>query len=143
VGPRRPPREHQFPPGQSGNPKGAKRKPRSIEFDLKALLEQALNKPVTLKQGEKKRLITMVAAGIEQLVAQFAKGDRHARRDLIALADKYGVDLVGDQKRTIQEALAPKYQEILNTYLARQSDKVVACPPVFAPPNLLDDDVER
>ena len=27
VGPGRPPKEHRFKPGQSGNPKGAKRKP--------------------------------------------------------------------------------------------------------------------
>jgi hypothetical protein len=29
VGPGRPPKEYQFKPGQSGNPKGAKRKPKS------------------------------------------------------------------------------------------------------------------
>jgi hypothetical protein len=35
VGPGRPPKEHQFKPGQSGNPKGAKRKPPSLLPDLK------------------------------------------------------------------------------------------------------------
>src|SRR5262245_2460478 len=39
VGPGRPPREYQFKPGQSGNPKGAKRKPRSLLPDLKRLFE--------------------------------------------------------------------------------------------------------
>ena len=53
--------------------------------DLKAALERALNTTVTLKQGERERTVTMAVAGIEQLVAQYAKGDRHARRDLIAL----------------------------------------------------------
>ena len=43
VGPGRPPRAYQFKPGQSGNPKGAKRKPPSIALDLKAALERALN----------------------------------------------------------------------------------------------------
>jgi len=55
VGPGNPPREHQFKPGQSGNPKGAKRKQQSIAPDLKKALEHALNKPVTLKQGDKER----------------------------------------------------------------------------------------
>ena len=86
VGPGRPPKEHQFKPGQSGNPNGARRKPRSIAPDLKALFERALSAKVTLRQGEQEKIITKAAAGIEQLVNQFAKGDRHARRDLLALA---------------------------------------------------------
>jgi hypothetical protein len=40
VGPGRPPREYQFKPGKSGNPKGAKPKPPSIAPDLKLALEQ-------------------------------------------------------------------------------------------------------
>ena len=52
VGPGRPPKEHQFKPGQSGNPAGARRKPKSIEPVLKGLLERALNAKVTLRQGE-------------------------------------------------------------------------------------------
>src|SRR5262245_37441970 len=80
VGPGRPPKEYQFKPGQSGNPKGAKRKPKSMAPDLKAALERALTKPIKLKQGENERTVTMAVAGIEQLVAQYVKGDRHARR---------------------------------------------------------------
>ena len=113
VGPGRPPREYQFKPGQSGNPKGAKRKPPSIAPDLKVALERALNKPIKLKQGEKERMVTMAVAGIEQLVAQYAKGDHQARRDLIALADKLGVDLMAGQHQAIQEALAANHEAIL------------------------------
>ena len=85
VGPGRPPKQYQFKPGQSGNPKGAKRKPRLLP-DLRRLFEQALSEKVTLKQGEKKRNLTMAEAGIKQLVALFAKGDRHARRDVLTYA---------------------------------------------------------
>jgi Family of unknown function (DUF5681) len=140
VGPGRPPREYRFKPGKSGNPKGAKPKPPSIAPDLKLALERALNKTVKLKQGEKERIVTMAEAGIEQLVAQFAKGDRHARRDLIALADKLGVDLLAGQHKRVQEALASNHQAILETYVARQYDKVRTPSPVIAPPELLDDD---
>ena len=142
VGPGRPPKEYRFKPGQSGNPKGAKRKPPSMAPDHKAALERALNKPVKLKQGEKERTVTMAVAGIEQLVAQFAKGDHHARRDLIAYADKFGVDLMAGQHQVIQEALATNHAAILSAYVQRQTDKVVAPAPVFAPPELLDDDPE-
>jgi hypothetical protein len=143
VGPGRPPKEFQFKPGQSGNRKGRKPKPPSLLPDLKRLFEQALSETVTLKQGDKGRTLTMVAAGMKQLAAQFAKGDRHARRDVFVYAEKFGTDLLAGQRKAIEEALAPKYQEILNAYLDRQYDKVMARPPVFAPPSLLDDDVER
>jgi hypothetical protein len=143
VGPGRPPREYQFKPGQSGNPKGAKRKPPPIALDLKLALERALNKTVKLKQGEKERIVPMAVAGIEQLVAQFVKGDRHARRDLIALAEKLGVDLLAGQHQAIEEALTSNHQAILLTYVQRQYDKVHIPPPVFAPPELLDDDPQE
>jgi len=76
VGPGCPPREHQFKPGQSGNPAGARNRPPSIAPDLKVLLQTALSKKVTLTIGDKERILTKAAAGIEQLVDQFARGDR-------------------------------------------------------------------
>jgi Family of unknown function (DUF5681) len=107
VGPGRPPREFQFKPGQSGNPKGGKRKPQSIAPDLKALLENALSGKVTLRQGDKERIVTKAAAGIEQMVNQFAQGDRYARRDLIDLALTLGVDLTADRGQANEKALEP------------------------------------
>ena len=140
VGPGRPPKEYQFKPGQSGNPKGAKRKPKSVAPDLKAALEQALSKPIKLKQGEKERIVSMAVAGIEQLVVQFAKGNPHAWRDLFTVADKLGVDLLASQQQAIKDALAANHEAILRTYVERQYDKVVIRARVFAPPELLDDD---
>jgi hypothetical protein len=104
VGPGCPPREYQFKKGQSGNPKGAKRK-TSLAPDLKAHLERALSGKVMLQDGEKARLISKAAAGIEQLVDQFAQGDRHARRDLIDIAHKLGVDLTAGQGAAVDKAL--------------------------------------
>ena len=98
VGPGHPPREHQFKPGQSGNPKGARRKPKSIVPDLRAHLESSLNNKMTLKYGDQERLVTLAKAGIDQLVLQFAQGDRHARRDLIALAKALSFDLTAGDK---------------------------------------------
>jgi hypothetical protein len=125
VGPGRPPKEYQFRPGQSGNPKGARRKPRSIAPDLKALFERALSGKVTLRQGEQEKIITKAAAGIEQLVNQFAKGDRHARRDLLALAERLGVDLVAGQgealEQTVAAALSANDEALLADYVQRHA----------------------
>jgi hypothetical protein len=126
VGPGRPPKEFQFKPGQSGNPKGARRKATSVGPDLKAILERSLNNKVTLKQGEKQRIISKAAAGIEQLVNQFAMGDRHARRDLIDLARKLNVDLVAGKSQMIEQALeadlSAEDQALLSDYLRRHRD---------------------
>jgi len=143
VGPGRPPKEYQFKPGQSGNPKGAKRKKPTIDLDLKAALECALKRSATLKQGDKERTVTMAEAGIEQMVAKFVKGDRDARRDLFALAERLGIDLFAEQKQLIQEALTPNQAAILDAYVDRQCDKYVPPTRVFAPPELLDDDPEE
>jgi Family of unknown function (DUF5681) len=143
VGPGRPPKEHQFKPGQSGNPKGAKRKPRSLAPDLKRLFEQALSETVAVKQGERGLTLTMAEAGIKQLVAQFAKGDRHARRDVIAYAEKLGIDLMASHREAIEGALALDHQAILDGYVTRQVEALTppSSSPVFAPPELLDDDI--
>src|SRR4051794_36900812 len=98
VGPGRPPKEYQFKPGQSGNPKGARRK-STIVPDLKTLLEAALSGKVTLVKGEREVILSKAAAGIEQLVDAFAQGDRHARRDLIDMAQRLGLDLIGSAGR--------------------------------------------
>jgi len=125
VGPGHPPRDSQFKPGQSGNPKGARPKPKSIAPDLKALFKRALSAKVTLRQGEQEKIITKAAAGIEQLINQFAKGDRHARRDLFGLAEKLGVDLVAGQgaalKQTVAVALSAKDEALLADYVRRHA----------------------
>jgi hypothetical protein len=125
VGPGRPPKEYQFKPGQSGNPKGARRKTRSIALDLKALFERALNRKVTLRQGDHEKIITKAAAGIEQLVNQFAKGDRHARRDLLVHAERFGVDLVAGQgdalEQSVATALSANDEALLADYVRRHA----------------------
>src|ERR1700722_32218 len=63
VGPGRPPREHQFKPGTSGNPEGARQRQPSIAPDLKALLQAALGKKTTFRLGDRERILTKAAAG--------------------------------------------------------------------------------
>jgi hypothetical protein len=125
VGPGRPPKEYQFKPGHSGNPKGARRKAKTIAPDLKALFERALSEKVTLRQGEQERIITKAAAGIKQLVNQFAKGDRHARRDLLALAERLGVDLVPGQgdalEQSVAMAISANDEALLEDYVRRRA----------------------
>ena len=83
VGYRRPPNEVSVQE-RSKRQSDRKRKRPSKSPDLKAQLERELNKTVKIRNGKRAKTLTKAAAGIEQLVDQFAKGDRNARRDLIS-----------------------------------------------------------
>jgi len=106
VGPRRPPKEYQFKPGQSGNPKGRKRKAPSLLPDLKQLFDQAMSEEVTITQGDKKMILTKAEAGFKQLANQHAKGDRHARREAVAYAEKFDSDLMPGPHKASPEGVA-------------------------------------
>jgi len=128
--------------GPSPNPRGRPRKDQSMLPDVRTAFEQALNKKISVARGDRQVLMTRIEIGLEQLLNQFAKGDRHARRDLMEYADKLGVDFLAKHKRDLEEALAPNYQAILDAYVARRAGpgNVEPAEPVLAPPELLDDD---
>jgi len=111
-------------------------------LDFKKLFDDALNRKVTLANAEKKTALTKFEIGMEQLANQFAKGDRHARREVFAIADKLGVDLLADQKKNYENALASNHQAILNAYVRRQYDMFLRREAEMAPPELLDDDAD-
>lgn len=118
VGPGYPPKQFQFQKGQSGNPLGAKLQKRSIVPDIKGLLKRALNEKMPKRQGQK--ILTKAAAGIRHLVDQFARGDRNARRDLIQIADKLGIDLTAgehDIQQSVAAALTQTDQEIVDEFM--------------------------
>jgi hypothetical protein len=85
--------------------------------DLKKIFEGALNEKVVITSQDKKRVLTKAALGIEQLVTQFAKGDRHARRNVFQYAAQLGVDL--QAKEVIEEALGIDQQAIVDAHLRR------------------------
>jgi len=76
---------------------------------------------------DKERILTKAAAGIEQLVDQFARGDRYARRDLFDLADKLGLDLGASSKAALEEltgkALAAEDEALVADFVRRKTGK--------------------
>jgi hypothetical protein len=142
VGPGRPPVDKRWKKGgPSPNPRGRPRKDQSMFPDVRKAFEQALNKKVAVPRGDKKVLMTRVEIGLEQLLNQFAKGDRHARRALMEYADKLGIDFLAQHGRELEAALTPNYQAVVDAFLARRSaaGNVAPADPVLAPPDLLDD----
>jgi hypothetical protein len=120
VGYRRPPKKFQFKQGRSGNPTGKRKKPSNTP-DLKAQLESELNKAVTIRSGRRLKTLTKAAAGIKQLVDQFAKGDRNARRDLLLLSEKLGLALTNRValEGALQDALSAEDEALLADFVKR------------------------
>jgi len=145
VGPGRPPKQHTWQKGHpSPNPKGRPRKVPSMKPDLKKALEAALNEKVKVKKGDKEVVLAKAIVGIQHLVNQFAKGDRHARRDVFEYSAVLGVDL--QAKELIAGALGVNEQAIVDAFLRRQQQPSSAAPTdthVKAPPDLLDDDAAK
>lgn len=117
VGYRQPPAKYQFRKGESGNPSG-KRKGPSNAPDLKAQLEGELNKTVTIRSGKR---VSKAAAGIEQLVDQFVNGDRNARRDVIVLCEKLGINLTNLEalESALEDALSAEDEALLADFVKR------------------------
>jgi len=141
VGPGSPPPDKRWKKGgPSPNPRGRPRKDQTMRLDLRKAFEQAINKKVAVPRGDKTVLMTRVEIGLEQLLNQFAKGERHARRDLIEYADKLGIDFLAEHKQTLERALPLNLKVVLDSTLARLSGNVAPAPRVLASPQLLDDD---
>jgi Family of unknown function (DUF5681) len=142
AGPGRPPRDTRWKKGgPSPNPRGRPRKDQSMVPDARKALEQALSKKVLVSRGDKQVLMTRIEIGLNVLLNQFAKGDRYARRDLMDYADRLGIDFLAQHKQSLEHALTPNHQAILDAYVTRRSGEgQAAARRMLAPPELLDDD---
>jgi Family of unknown function (DUF5681) len=95
-----------WPPGVSGNPQGRKPKTPYDDLDGRSVVQQALDKKVTLKEGGKKRRISFGPVILEQWINQAAQGDRTSRRDFLAYCDNHGIDPFAGQHARIRQAAA-------------------------------------
>lgn len=84
VGYRRPPRQNQFKPGLSGNPKGRPRGSRNAS----TLLDEALKERVTVSENGRRRKVTKLEVILKQLVNSAAQGDHRAIRLLLEWTEK-------------------------------------------------------
>ena len=74
VGYRRPPLATRFRPGQSGNPRGSRKRART----LGAAVAAALDEKVEVKENGRSRRITKLEAAAKQLANRAANGDQRA-----------------------------------------------------------------
>lgn len=81
VGYGRPPKSTQFKPGQSGNPKGRKRKPKSVQAQMQAVL----SRKVPINEGGISKQLPLQQVILRNLASKAAKGDLNATKFVFSL----------------------------------------------------------
>jgi Family of unknown function (DUF5681) len=81
VGFAKPPIEHRFKPGISGNPRG---RPKG-SLNVGTVLERTLLEMVVINEGGQRRTISKLEAAVKQLTNKAASGDLSAVKLLLAL----------------------------------------------------------
>lgn len=111
VGYGKPPKEHRFPPGQSGNPAGRKKGSRGIKTDLHAELSSVLTISINKQpvSGTKQRLM------LKSLATRAAAGDVRASALLLPLIMQiFGIEDRGQDAKQLSQ----QDQAILDELLA-------------------------
>jgi hypothetical protein len=82
VGYGRPPKAHQFKKGQSGNPKGRKRKPNSVQAQMRSILLRR----ISINEGGSTKRLSLQEVILRTFVNKAAKGDQKAAELALKLA---------------------------------------------------------
>jgi Family of unknown function (DUF5681) len=85
VGYGRPPRAHQFKPGQSGNPKGRPKGSPTVG----ALLQEVIQRRVAVTENGKTRRVPTLEVIIRRLANDAMRSDQRAIKLLLSLVDRY------------------------------------------------------
>jgi Family of unknown function (DUF5681) len=116
VGYKRPPRAHQFQPGQSGNPSGRPKGARNFKSELR----EELSELVTIREGERDVQVSKQRALIKNLVAAAIDGNQRAAASVLAMCVRMLADAEED------EATESEDQEIVEAFAKRKKRAAAA-----------------
>jgi phosphoenolpyruvate carboxylase len=115
VGYGKPPKEHRFKKGRSGNPKG---RPKGA-LNIASVIDRVLQEKVVINENGERKTISKLEASIKQLVNKAASGDMRAFQQLPALA-RYaeGVKEAAERhrKRPVEDMTDEELIEIARGY---------------------------
>ena len=123
VGYGRPPRAHQFKPGQSGNPRG---RPRGAKNEA-TLLRAILNRKLTAREGGKPGTMTVLEAILLRFTEDALKGNPKSAAFMLnryAAVEAGGSppnDELGADDREVLEAFARRFEAQLKQSLTGAS----------------------
>jgi hypothetical protein len=88
VGYGRPPTHTRFPKGTSGNPRG---RPKG-SAGFREIIRKAFMRKATVKEGGKRRKITMMEAAFTKLIGNAANGDPKAAKAVVDVIRMLGLE---------------------------------------------------
>ena len=113
VGYGRPPRQHQWRPGKSGNRRGRPKGRQNLKTDLQAELSQT----ITIREGDRQVRITKQRTLVKSTVAHAIKGDSRAQAKAFELLlPAFGIDDEIENDRFV----SPDDAEIVRRFLERK-----------------------
>jgi hypothetical protein len=115
IGYRRPPLSGRFQPGKSGNPKG---RPKGSRNFL-TLLEQELNKPVSVTENGKKRKVSRLQAIVKRIVNNALNGGQKALLSLLEIMRRTG----RFDAPTAETLLPDNYEELLEAFIQQRQQR--------------------
>jgi hypothetical protein len=113
VGYGKPPKQHQFKPGESGNKRG--RPPNSN--NALTILNKRLSSKITIKEGERKVQISKLDALVMQTINSGLKGNLKAASMIFDLLDRKGLMDNVDMASILPE----NHQDILKEFVKQKS----------------------
>jgi len=146
---RKPPVEHRFKTGKSGNPNGRPPKKKAVQPGLGALgggiadllasmaLEEA-TRPVTVREGDKVSEIPAMQAVLRTMYRAAAQGDTKAARQLIDLISQAESARTGTAIEILQ--MSTQYKEKYQPMFEKHQREGLAPPEIFPHPDDMEID---
>jgi hypothetical protein len=116
VGYGKPPAQHRFKRGNRANPKGRTKGARN----RKIVVRDILFEPVTIREGENVKQITMLEAVLKRLLSKAIGGDSKAALAILGIAQKDG--LLTPEQEQVVDNLSESDQAIMEDVKRRLAE---------------------
>jgi hypothetical protein len=113
----KPPKERQFKPGKSGNPKGRPKGSRGLKQVVRAALDDEVNLIVGGQETRKTKREVVVL----KLIQKAASGDVRAIDSILNLDQKFDIAEEAREVFLDPDKLDAEYREILEAFVAEQA----------------------